>query len=457
MKKNHITAVIGIFLLLSTVAIYHALQPTDTVSPIQPSSPAHKQAQAIQQWTTSQGTSVYFVQNNAMPMLDIHLIFDAGSARDKNQLGLANCWLHLLDQGTATLNADQIAAQFENKGAIFNLSLNQDRATIALRSLSDPQMLNPVLDLLAQVIAKPAFTEDSIALMKSQILTEQKMIQQQPSLLAKNAFYKALYGDHPYANAIIGNEQTLQAITQSDLQNFHQQFAVAKNAIITLVGDLSLEQAKAITENILQQLPEGSKAEALPPVAPLTHAITAAIQYPSEQTHLLMGAPCIKVNDPDYFPLLIANYILGDNLLMSRLFKEVREKRGLAYQIHSYLHTMKQPGPFIIKLQTQNHQIKEAIAVVQDTLTRFVNEGPTAQELIDAKEGLSQAFPLSMNSNAKLSMQLDQISFYQQPLDFLDTYQDKLKAVTLAEIQATLKKHIPLETMALITAGPIAP
>jgi zinc protease len=139
---------------------------------------------------------------------------------------------------------------------------------------------------------------------------------------------------------------------------------------------------------------------------------------------------------------------------MSRLFKEVREKRGLVYQVHSKLMPLKQPGPFFIKLQTQNHQIQEAIQVVKDHLNRFVAEGPTTQELIDAKQGLIRAFPLDINSNEKLSMQLDHLSFYQQPLDFLETYQSKIKAVTLAEVKAALQKHIHPETMALVTVGP---
>lgn len=413
--------------------------------------------QKIQQWTTSAGTRVYLIESHSIPMVDIHMTFDAGSARDGAQFGVANCWLNLLDQGTSTLNADQIAEQFENKGALLNAHVDRDRAMISLRTLSEPEILNPLLNLLADLMAKPAFKEESIALIKNQILTEQKMMQQQPEILAKNAFYEALYSNHPYAHPVIGTEQTVQAITQSDLQHFHQQYAVAQNATLTLVGDLTLEQAKTLSEKIIQQLPQGSKAPDLKAIPPLTTPIVQTIHYASEQTHLLMGGPGIANNDPDYFPLLIANYILGDNILMSRLFKEVREKRGLVYHVRSHFATLKQPGPFVIKLQTQNHQIQEAIQVVKETLGHFVNEGPSEQELIDAKQGLMQAFPLSLNSNEKLSAQLDTLSFYEQPLDFLETYQSKIKAVTLEDIQAALQKHIHPETMALITVGPQSP
>jgi predicted Zn-dependent peptidase len=155
---------------------------------VMPPAPQSPTTQKIQQWTTPGGTKVYLIGSHSIPMVDIHISFDAGSARDGTQFGLANCWLSLLDQGTSSLNADQIAEQFENKGAILNTRVDRDRAMISLRSLSDPQILNPLLNVLADLIAKPALKEESIVLIKNQILTEQKMMQQ-PAILSQQKSY----------------------------------------------------------------------------------------------------------------------------------------------------------------------------------------------------------------------------------------------------------------------------
>ncbi len=480
MNKRLIT--LCFFILVAPLALYYALEhpsthpspsPETAIQPVEPktlsvpvsTTPAEsvdtrsQTKPSIHTWQSSQGTAVYFWQNPTLPMLDIHISFDAGSSRDGQDFGLAYLWLQLLDQGNQSLglNADQIAAGFENQGAVFNTRLERDRAIIALRTLSDPKILQPVIHLFTQMIAQPSFSASSIDLIKSQMLNTQKMSAQQPEVLARNAFYQAIYGNHAYAHVPIGSAQSLQAITQKNLQDFHQQYAVAPNAVLTIVGDLDLEQAKTMSEQILRALPAGHKASPVATPEPLKTEIKQHIVYPSEQTHLLMGAPCMAVNNPNYFALLIANEILGANPLVSRLFQEIRNKRGLAYHVSSKLFPLKETGPFRIQLQTQNHQIKEAIALVTETLRRFIQEGPSESELSDAKESVIQAFPLSMNTNEKIIAELDEMAFYQKPTDFLDHYQEHIKKVSLSEVQEALKRYLHPEHMAIITVGPIAP
>ncbi len=408
----------------------------------------------IQKWNTKGGANVYFIQNNTLPMVDITLSFDAGSSRDAEHPGLAALWLNLLNQGTTDLNADQIAEQFENTGALFDTNLDKDRVLLTLRSLSDPKILATLIDLLAGLITTPAFSESSIASIKAQQLIHIQQKQQQPNAIAQDAFYTAIYGEHPYAHPGLGTEKTIASLGAQELRAFHTRYAVAKNATITLVGNLELEEAKALTEKLMQRLPAGTPAPALAAVQPLKTSSEQRIPFEAEQTHIMMGAPCIATDDPDFFALALGNYILGENGLSSELFNEIREKRGLAYHVGSRLIPLKEPGPFVIKLQTKHTQTQEAIECVKETLRRFLKEGPSEEAVEEAKDGLIRAFPLGLNNNAKLSDKLSTIAFYGLPVDFMDTYQQKIQSLTHTQVKAALQKHLDPEKMALIVVGP---
>jgi zinc protease len=408
----------------------------------------------IQTWTTAKGAKVYFIENHTLPMVDITLSLDAGSSRDAENPGLAALWLNLLDQGTTQWSADQIAEQFDNTGALFHSNLSKDRATLTLRSLSDPKILSALTDLLASLIATPAFSESSIASIKAQQLITIQQKQQKPAMIAQDAFFAALYGHHPYAHPGLGSEKSLASIGPQALHAFHERYSVAKNSSITLVGNLSVEDAKQLSEKLVHALPEGMPAPALEAVTRLQASAEQRIDYRSEQTHIMMGAPCMAEGDPDFFALLLGNYLLGQNGLSNELFNEVREKRGLAYHVGSSLHTLKEPGPFMITLETKNTQTQEAIDCVKETLRRFLKEGPTEEALEMGKKSLIRSFPLTINSNAKLSEALSTMAFYGLPLDFLDTYQEKIQSLTRAQVQAALQKHLDPEKMVLIVVGP---
>ncbi len=408
----------------------------------------------IQNWKTQGGANVYFIQNNTLPMVDITLSFDAGSSRDAEYPGLAALWLNLLNQGTLDLNADQIAEQFEKTGALFDTKLDKDRVILTLRSLSDPKILSTLIDLLAELITTPAFSESSIASIKAQQLIHIQQKQQQPNVIAQDAFYTAIYGEHPYAHSGLGTEKTLASLSTQELRAFHTRYAVSKNATLTFVGNLEVEEAKALSEKLLQKLPEGSAAPPLTPVQTLKASFEQQIPFEAEQTHIMMGAPCIATNNPDYFALALGNYLLGENGLSSELFNEIREKRGLAYHVGSRILTLKEPGPFVIKLQTKHNQTQESIACVKETLRRFLKEGPSQEAVEEAKNGLIRAFPLGLNNNAKLSDKLSTIAFYGLPLDFMDTYPKTIQSLTHTQVKAALQKHLDPEKMALIMVGP---
>ena len=459
MKKR--TIALFIFMVLVPVVLYfsiHKSTPTQTTLP----KPLHiglvkKTPLNIIQWDSSNGARVYFVPTTNVPMVDIEIDFNAGSTRDGAFPGLANFCAQLLNQGADNLDANAIATQFENVGALYSAHTEKDRLVISLRSLSEEKWLNPSINLLAKLLSRPTFSESAIENIRNQLLIGLKKSLQQPNVLASFAFFKAIYQDHPYAHPVIGTTESLTTINQNALLAFHQQYFVGKNANITIVGNLKEEAAKSLADALLRDLPKGEKANNLPAVASLTKASTEHIPFSSEQTHVMIGEPCAISNDPDFFPLTLGNYILGGNLLNSRLYEEVRKKRGLSYIARSSLITLQQPAPFVITLQTKNEQAQEAISVAQETLTRFIAEGPTEAEVSEAKDGLTRALPLEINSNEKIVDFVSNLAFYELPSNFLETYDHHIKSVTAADIKSVFEKRIDPTKMVLVTVGPNSP
>ncbi len=408
----------------------------------------------IESWQTSQGMRVYFVANNALPMIDIRLVFAAGSAYETNPklAGIASFTNQLLDQGTKQLNADQLAQQFEQQGAIFSTGSLREMAWLQLRTLSYTKQRQAVLPLFIQVLKQAKFSPDSMAYIRKQMLQDLQGTEESPSQLVKRQFFQTLYKHHPYANDPEGNKSSLSKIQRQDIIEFYQQYYVANNAVLAIVGDLSLTQAKQISEQISKAMPQGQTAPIIPEVSSSKQQQTVIIDYPSSQTHIMMGLPLLSRTDPDYFPLYVGNHILGGSGLTSMLSKEVREKHGLAYSIYSSFSPMSAQGPFFIKLQTRNSQQAKARALILQTLKQFIQQGPTAEQLSKSKKNLTGSMALRIDSNKKIVEYLAMIGFYQLPLDYLATLNAKIQAVTLEQIHQAFQR-VNLKQLHTILVG----
>ncbi|HHB92650.1 MAG TPA: insulinase family protein, partial [Thioploca sp.] len=227
----------------------------------------------IQHWQTANGTRVYFVPAPDLPMVNIEVVFDAGSARDGNKSGLAKLTNSLLNEGAGGYSADQIAEKFDNLGAEFANSVDRDMAKVTLRSLIEPELLQPALEMLTLVLTKPDFEAKSLERVKQQMLTALKYQQQSPSDIANKAFYGAVFGEHPYASLPDGTIETVTVLSREDLQKFHQQYYIANNALISIVGALDRKAAEKLA-NTIAKLPNGKVPDPLPEVTLLTEAKT---------------------------------------------------------------------------------------------------------------------------------------------------------------------------------------
>ena len=409
-------------------------------------------APEIQNWQTSNGAQVYFVAAPELPMVDVQIVFDGGAAREAKG-GVASMTSALLDEGAAGMDADQIAEASDSVGALISFSSHQDMAVASLRSVTDTMLFEPAVTLFSQILNQPDFPTDALQRIRKNMLIGVQSKKQQPGALARDAFMAALYGEHPYGKPSSGTEESLNSIRRDELIDHYQRYYVGNNAVIAMVGDLDRSSAAKLAERIAGKLPAGERASPLAAVALLSQALEQRINHPSSQSHIMLGQPGIKRGDADYFTLYVGNHILGGSGLTSRISDEIREKRGLAYSAYSYFSPMRDLGPFILGLQTKNASVDEALAVSRETLAQFREQGPSAAELDAAKKNITGGFPLRLDSNKKIVGYLAMIGFYDMPLNYLDTFNQKVNAVTIEQIKEAYQRRIDPEKLVTIVVG----
>jgi zinc protease len=405
----------------------------------------------IEHWVSPSGARVYFVESRVLPMLDVQVDFAAGSMFDPaGQSGLAALTRGALDLGAGKLDETAIAEQMADIGANLGGGADTDRASVALRTLSAKDKRDPALDILKSVLHAPRFDAAIFEREKARTIAGLKEAMTRPDSIAGKAFWAAMYPSHPYGRQ--ATPESIAALNRDQLAAFHARYYNAANASITLVGDISRQEAEKIAEAIAAGLPKGA-ATTLPPPPELAAGNTVQLAHPASQAHVYIGLPAIERGNPDFFPLLVGNYTLGGGGFVSRLMKEVRDQRGYAYSVYSYFAPLKQTGPFQIGLQTKRSQAKDAIKVARQVLEDFLKYGPSDEELAAAKANLTGSFPLRLDSNKKILDNVANIGFYGLPLDYLDQYQSKVQAVTVDTIKQAFSRRVRPESLITVTVA----
>jgi zinc protease len=411
-------------------------------------------AQVPETWMTPKGLKVIFQASPSMPMVDVRLVFDAGSARDGAMAGLASMTNAQFALASQSRSEQAVAEGFEQVGARFSTSSFKDMAVVQLRSLTRPALLDASMALLTELFAKPAFDAQVFEREKQRRLLSLQELKFNPNQLASQAFYTSLYGEHPYAHTSEGTPEAVEKIQVADLKAFYQQYYVASNAVLAMVGDVSLAQAKALANQIDAALEAGEKAKPLPVPIALTKAVNQTIAFDSKQTQIFIGQLGMQRGDPDYFALYLGNHILGGSGFGSRLMQEVREKRGLTYSVYSYFSPMRERGPFLMATQTRNERADESIAVIRETLKTFVEKGPTQAELDAAKDNVLGGFALKVDSNKEQVEYWAMIGFYDLPLTYLQDFSNQIRRVSVTDIRKAFARRIDSNQLLEIRLGP---
>lgn len=422
----------------------------------------------IQHWTQASGAGIYLVESPTIPMVDVQIDFDAGSRRDPaDKAGLAAVTADMTSKGLtaatpptggpydAALDENQLSEAWADLGAGFGAGASSDRMSFSLRSLTDPELLAKAVQLGARQLGEPAFPDAIWQRERQRISASIREANTRPATVAAKAFAAAVYGTHPYGYET--TEQSLQRISVQDMARMYRGLIQPCRAKVSIVGAVTRAQADALAAALLSRLPSGpAGCEPLPPVAevaPLAAPVLREIPFASAQAQVLIGQPGYKRSDPDYFAMLVGNYILGGGGFVSRLSQEVREKRGLSYSVYSYFSPGLHAGAFTLGLQTRPDQTAQAVQVSRDVVARFVAEGPTPAELKAAKDYLIGSFPLLIDSNRKLLDNISNIAWNGLPLDYLDTWTRQVDRVSIADIKAAFARKLQPDRMVVLTVG----
>lgn len=394
-----------------------------------------------------------FSEQRSLPLVRVNLLVKAGVLCDPpGKAGLANLTALLLDEGTKNRSASEIAREADFLGAKLSASGSDDFASVGLTVLKKD--LDPGLDLLQDVLLNPVFDKDEIKRKVSQLQASFKTDQDEPGIVASRAFYRRLFGSHPYAHPPKGTPEGLKAIKRQDLVDFHKKYYRPNNAILTVVGDLTFQEAQEwVSETFGDWEAEPVSLPEVPSPPEQTTVEAIVINKDITQANIIWGHLGLARDNPDFYALQILNYILGGGGFSSRLLTNIREKRGLVYSAGSSFDAGLGPGAFAIALETKNSTAEDAVVQVIQEVEKIRGQPVSKEELADAKSYLIGSFPSKMDSVAKRAALLAYVEFYGLGLDYPWRYPSLIKDLTPADIQKTAEKYLHPETYLLVVVG----
>ncbi len=406
----------------------------------------------IRGWKTLTGTKVLFVRTSDLPMFDIHVSFAAGSARDGSVPGLAATTFAMLTEGVPGKDLSAVMETFDGLGAQWEMDIDHDRAVFSLRSLSDPAKRLPAINLMTQIFSEPLLSEDRLPPVKNELRAALTAEQGDAADQALQRVKKLLAPDSPYGLPVYGTESGLSAVTRAAVQDFHRRYYIARHAQITLVGDLTLEQAQAISLQISNALPTPPDSFEASATATPGHLQTSHLELALQQTHIVFAQASVPRRHADHAALYAAGEILGGGS-NSRLMNELRHKRGRVYDAYgASTQWAGGAGLLTFTLQTGNSFSASTVALVRGMLNDFLRDGPTALELEHLKRRLANRNVLDTASNRQILARLVQINRYDLPLD-LDYTVQQVQRLTVADIKNAMHRHLSADRWLSVTAG----
>jgi zinc protease len=402
--------------------------------------------------TLPNGLQVIAVSHHEQPAVSLRLIVRAGGAQDPaNKPGVAYVAASLLDQGTTTKNAEQIATTIDSIGGAIGAGATSDLSFINAAVMKDS--LGLALDLVSDLARHPAFAPDEIDRQRQQILSGLKVSYDDPDYLAGVVFDRLVYGFHPYGKPDSGTPDSVGSVTREDLVAFHKRWFGANNAILAIVGDVTPDEAFAGAERAFGswgrvELPQ-TKVEDLPPPA---RRVVIIDRPGAVQTEIRAGNISLARRHPDYLALDIAMKILGGEG-GNRLHRVLRSERGLTYGASADLHAFKEAGNIVAETDTRSETTGEALRLMVEEIVKLQKQRVQSRELSDAQEYLTGSFPLTVETPSAIALQVLNAVFYGLDLNELQTYRERVNLITVDDIQRVAQKYLHPDRLDIVLVG----
>ena len=406
---------------------------------------------AIQDVTSPGGINAWLVEEHSIPFVALELRFKGGASLDApDKRGAINLMTALLEEGAGDMDAEGFTVETERLAANFRFDADADSVAISARVLTENR--DEALALLRQALLAPRFDPDAIERVRGQVLARINANALDPEDTSYRTFSALAFGDHPYGSAVEGTEESVTALTRDDLVDAKDRVMARDRLYVSAVGDIDAATLAGLLDDLLGDLP--AEGAPMPPKAqPALAGGVTVVEFDTPQSAITFGQRGLPMTDPDFFPAFVLTQILGGHGFSSRLMTEVREKRGLTYGIGANLYTMDLADLLLGSTATVNARAGETVAVVKDEWARLASEGVTEDELDRAKTYLTGEYPLRFDGNGRIAGILVGMQTSDMPIDYARTRNDRIRAVTLADVNRVAAGLIDPAQLTFVVVG----
>lgn len=419
-----------------------------TSSLLQLAFPARAQID-IREIRSDRGVTAWLVEDYTVPLVAIEFAFRGGATQDPaGKEGMVNLMTGLFDEGAGELDADAFQDRMDEVGIEMSFSAQRDAVYGSVRMLAEKR--EEAVELVRLAVNEPRFDSEPFERIRSQLVGSIRARERDPGTQASYLWAETLYGNHPYARREEGTPDSLAAIEPEDLRGLHARLFARGELYVGIVGAIDPEEAAELLDRIFGDLPA---APELTPVADaqIRFGEKLHVEYDLPQSTLSFAWPGVKRSDPEFFAAYLMNHILGGGTFSSRLYTEVREKRGLAYGVRSYLANSDHASSLMISTATQAARVDEALAVIMEEVGRMAAEGPDASELEAAKKTVIGGYAVAnLTSSGSVARTLVELQIEDLGIDYIDRRAQLVDEVTLDEVRAVAEKLFATEPSVMI-------
>ena len=400
---------------------------------------SHAFAVDIKTVTSEKGITALLVEDYTVPLVALAYSFKGGSTQDEpGKEGTAALLTNTLDEGAGEIESQAFQERLKDNGMSYSFNSGYDGFSGSIKALAAEK--DEAFELLRLMLNEPRFDDEPVGRMKASRLNGLKRQETNPQAIAGKAFRENVFVDHPYSRPSDGTLETMAAITGEELESYRKRVFARDNLVIGVVGAISEDELKAALDKIFADLPEKARLKEVPELQ-VTSGETIHVDFATPQTNIRLAMPGIKRDDPDFFAGYLVNYVLGGGSFTSRLFEEVRDKRGLAYGVYSYLGTYDAGGIVGAGSATRADRAQTTVDIIQAEIKRIAEEGPTAEELEKARKYISGSYAIAnLDTSSKIASVLVSIQESDLGIDYIDRRKDYLAAVTLEDAKRVAKR-----------------
>ncbi|TAN53608.1 MAG: insulinase family protein [Rhodospirillales bacterium] len=412
--------------------------------------PAH--AVTVERVVSPGGIEAWLVEDHANPIIALELSFRGGAASEPaTKAGLATLMASLLDEGAGPYQSQDFQARLEDQAIHLSFTAGKDSLRGHVKTLSSRK--DEAFRLLGLALTQPRFDAEPLARMRNQLLANLARELQSPEAVAGREWFQRAFAGHPYALPANGTPETLKAITRADIKDFAARAIARDTLVVGVVGDITPDELARQLDAVFGPLPAQARLAAVPETTPLADGATIVIPRDLPQSVAVFGGAGIKRGDPDWYAGYVLNYILGGGGFSARLTEEVREKRGLAYSVYSYLGPMDRAAVISGGVATKAERMAESLAIIRAEWRRLRDEGATGEELADAKTYLTGSFALQLSSTEAIASTLVAMQEHRLGIDYLEKRNALIEAVTMADLARVARRLLDPDHLTAVVVG----